>query len=1131
MLGRGASLILKQSPTGFALAPRLVLLALALAGATLAAQVHAEDQAFSAVSPSTLEAGAFYSGASVHLHGLVHQDSDVLVLLVGSTEPEVFNRRARVWIIWGGVEHVTFEGAPSAYLLLASGALPAIADPQTREAYRLGLPTLTKTIRIHPERPDMEVLLRDFFRLKQREGLYRVEPGGVELSDVRQGRRDFDADLRLPATMPPGEMELEVFELSHGHVVNRDVHRVKLARVGMPALLSALALRLPTLFGLVSVVLMLLTGLLISQLRPRRGDGEATLAAVIGKATALRVLGALRMHIGQAGEQQVRRMRAKYRHFETLLNLNNEVLGLLSELEEESSWTSFRHARVRMAIRALLDGTMDMVVTLNRLADDRYFDLETVVSSIRKEVSAFLDTPPPEESRLTISLGEVRASDEKHVGGKALNLARIECDLHLEVPRSFVVTTRAYRELLESTGLADRLRAILVPARLDDLDDLGSRSRQAIACIEETPIPPAVERAICVAARELSLAPDAGLAVRSSAVGEDSMLSFAGQFESLLNVRPEGLGAAWKAVVASRYLPRAIFYRRAAGIAEIDVPMAVLVQEMVEPLASGVLYTRRPDRPKDSVMLISSAWGVGRDVSGGSAESDQWIVSRRAPPTVLERQVAPKASRLTAHPGGGVEPVPLAESERLEPSLSDEQLNALTDAALAIDGYFGGPQDVEWAFDTRGGVVILQARPLRTAQVKVSGARVPDDAVVLLEGGQPVWVGRAVGQAWLVASPDTLDAVPRGSVLVLPRPLPDAIRVLPRVCGVVVERGSVTSHMASILREFRIPSLFGFEGVMSRLEPGRTVSLDVSERKILDGVIWPELRGQTPFRPGAGTSGLPEALAERLTTLSGGMLMATWACRSLHDVVRFAHEMAIQSMFDISDDLSRARLGGVKLLDAAQSFPVRLIDLGGGLRPGLENTRKVSLAQIVSVPFRPLWRGLTDERFDVEFYRDGEHASLTSVVGTTAFTGAEGRELGAPSYACLTSSYMNLNSRQAYHFAIVDAWVSDNLDSNHLSFRLKGGGAASWQRVQRVQFVGEVLRMHHFTVSERGDLLNAWQRGLDIATSEKTLVTLGRLLRFCNRLDMLMTRPDSAAHFIEAFLRAEETEQRSAPVS
>jgi pyruvate,water dikinase len=1105
-------------------AGKLAVAALAVVAALPSGDVAA--QGFSSINPSSVEAGSFYSGADIRLHGLIHPSSDVIVLLIGGTEPEVFNRRERVWFIWGGVEHVTIEDAPSSYLLLSSRSLQAIADPAMRQRLLLGLTPVAEKIRLEPDRADADVLIRDFVRLKEREGLYRVEEGAVTLSDIEQDRREFDADLHLPPTISPGPVEVEVLEVRDGGVVNRDTHTVQVTRVGMPAKVHALAVNRPGLFGIVTVLAMLVTGLLIGLFGQGKQKGEASPAAVIGKASVHRILKGLRPRIGQPDKQQIDQMRGKFREFQTLLNLNNEVLGLLAELEEESSWTTFRHARVRMAIRAMLDGSMDMVRTLNRLADHRYFDLETVVSSIRKEVTAYLEVPPPEESRLTIRLEDVRSEDERQVGGKALNLARLQGDVGCIVPDSFVVTSEAYREFLEATGLADRLRLVLAPARLDDPADLNSRSRQARAFVEEAPVPPSVEMAIKAAARDLGLAPGEGLAVRSSAVGEDSALSFAGQFESVLNVSPEELATAWKFVISSRYLPRAIFYRRVAGIAEVDIPMPVLVQRMVKPLASGILYTRQPDRPRDPVMLVSSAWGVGRDVSAGSAEADQWLVSRTAPFKVLERSVVRKTNRLAADPGGGVGSVPLAETEQLQPSLTDEQLSALAKTALETDRYFNGAQDLEWAVDVDGRVVLLQARPLRTEQVKVAGERVPDDAVTLLEGGRPVWVGRAVGPVWKVESPQDLDAVPHGCMLALPQPMSDAVRVLPRVCGVIVEHGSITSHMASVLREFRVPSLFGLSGAMS-LAADRPVSLDVTERKVLDGVIWPKLRGQVALSLSGGrSSGLPEPLAERLTTLSGGMLMATWTCRSLHDVVRFSHEMAIQSMFEIGDRLSRARAGGVRVLDSEQIFPVRLIDLGGALAPGYESARKLRPEQVASVPFRALWEGLSDERFEVEFPEETGSGSFGRVMSTTAFGGTQGRELGAPSYVCLTSSYMNLNSRQAYHFAIVDAYVSDTLDSNHLSFRLKGGGAGEAQRVLRVRFIGDVLRMHHFAVSERGDLLNAWQGGLDVAASRRMLRLVGRLLRFCRRLDMWMTGPDRVPRCVETFMELEETAER-----
>jgi pyruvate, water dikinase len=371
------------------------------------------------------------------------------------------------------------------------------------------------------------------------------------------------------------------------------------------------------------------------------------------------------------------------------------------------------------------------------------------------------------------------------------------------------------------------------------------------------------------------------------------------------------------------------------------------------------------------------------------------------------------------------------------------------------------------------------------------------------------------------------EETPAGALLVVPQLLPACVRLLPRVCGIVVERGTVTGHAASILREFRVPSLFGAAGALDRLVPGEVVSLDAGGRRVFAGELWPELRGRLPVRLlGRQTVGLPEALAGRLTKLSGGAFMGTWACRSLHDVIRFAHEMAIQAMFDIGDRLLDSPIGGVKRLDCPPPEYVHLVDLGGGLSPEAAPKQSVTADEVVSVPFRGLWRGLSDPYFEPR-RREGPGASFGSVLATTMVaTGA--RELGAPNYACITDDYLNLNSRQAYHFAIVDSFLSANQNSNHVSMRLKGGGAPPWQRSLRAEFVAEVLRRHHFTVSVTGDLVDGWIRGIDIATGSDQLAMIGHLVRFLAQLDMWMTREAQVKEYVETFGEAEAAARAAA---
>jgi pyruvate, water dikinase len=129
--------------------------------------------------------------------------------------------------------------------------------------------------------------------------------------------------------------------------------------------------------------------------------------------------------------------------------------------------------------------------------------------------------------------------------------------------------------------------------------------------------------------------------------------------------------------------------------------------------------------------------------------------------------------------------------------------------------------------------------------------------------------------------------------------------------------------------------------------------------------------------------------------------------------------------------------------------------------------------------------------------------------------------MGSPNYACITDNYLNLNSRQAYHFAVVDAFLSENQNNNHISVRMKGGGGAPWQRSLRAAFVGEVLRLHHFTVDVTADLVNGWVRGVDLTTGGDKLTMIGHLLGFSALLDLWMTGEDQMKRYVGEFVEAE----------
>ena len=127
------------------------------------------------------------------------------------------------------------------------------------------------------------------------------------------------------------------------------------------------------------------------------------------------------------------------------------------------------------------------------------------------------------------------------------------------------------------------------------------------------------------------------------------------------------------------------------------------------------------------------------------------------------------------------------------------------------------------------------------------------------------------------------------------------------------------------------------------------------------------------------------------------------------------------------------------------------------------------------------------------------------------------RDVGGRNYLMVAPDYVNLNARLAYHFAMVDAFVSPVPENNFVNFRFRGGAAGEERRDLRARFLSEVLLRSGFGVDRRGDLVTAWLRRYPRGPSEEALATLGALMGCARQLDMLMHDESSVRHFVERF--------------
>jgi pyruvate,water dikinase len=220
--------------------------------------------------------------------------------------------------------------------------------------------------------------------------------------------------------------------------------------------------------------------------------------------------------------------------------------------------------------------------------------------------------------------------------------------------------------------------------------------------------------------------------------------------------------------------------------------------------------------------------------------------------------------------------------------------------------------------------------------------------------------------------------------------------------------------------------------------------------------------------------------------------------------------------------------------------PIQLyvLDLGGGLSVAEPQAREVKPTEIVSRPFQALWRGVTNESVQWRREMPASFSDFASVMASSLTQQSSAvRALGESSYLLVADEYMNLNSRLAYHFSLVDACVSDTPSKNFISFRFAGGGAPRDRRDRRAWFIDRCLTHFGFVVDRRGDLVNAWFKKMPAADTEANLDILGRLMACSSQLDMYMISYDAMVWYVQQFLAgnysfraAQETTKPPAPV-
>jgi hypothetical protein len=233
----------------------LLWLCLGLSGPALAGSDPLELQ----VRPDLVEIGAFFNGHAVQVSGKIPQGAQAVIEITGPTAAEHLMRKGRRGGLWMNVGELEVQGAPSVYLA-ASTSPELLKDPPEGAVW--GYPALKKQIQfagqVKPE--ERAMFLDQLFQLKESEEIYSTFPGALRTKAAPQNLQTLKGTIPLPTAIKPGDYRVCLTVVQGSQVIAKECRDLKVVMVGFPAMLASLAYEHGATYGILAVVIAIVTG-------------------------------------------------------------------------------------------------------------------------------------------------------------------------------------------------------------------------------------------------------------------------------------------------------------------------------------------------------------------------------------------------------------------------------------------------------------------------------------------------------------------------------------------------------------------------------------------------------------------------------------------------------------------------------------------------------------------------------------------------------------------------------------------------------------------------------------------------------------------------------------------------------
>lgn len=452
------------------------------------------------------------------------------------------------------------------------------------------------------------------------------------------------------------------------------------------------------------------------------------------------------------------------------------------------------------------------------------------------------------------------------VGGKNASLGEMYRELSSEgvkIPNGFAITAEAYRHVVDSAGILDKLKGGMAGLDKTDVADLAKRGREARHLILGAGIPDDLWGEIKAAYDKLcdEYSPHTDVAVRSSATAEDlPNASFAGQQETYLNISGyHSLRDACVKCFASLFTDRAISYRIDNNFDHFQVALSIGVMKMVRSdlATSGVMFTLDTETGFRDVIFVTGCYGLGENIVQGAVNPDEYYVFKptfkQGYKAIIRKNLGAKKIKMIYGRGDSkvlTQNIEVPEADRRRFCITDDDILKLAGYAITIEDHYSKkagetrPMDIEWAKDgITGDLFIVQARPETVQSQKAMDVLETyhlDSKGLVLSKGKSVGEKIGEGKAHIIPDVAHLSYFKPGEILVADTTTPDWEPVMKTAAAIVSNRGGRTCHAAIVSRELGIPAVVGAEDATEKIHTGQEVTVSCAEGDegiVYDGIL------------------------------------------------------------------------------------------------------------------------------------------------------------------------------------------------------------------------------------------------------------------------------------------------------